>query len=68
MRNVIIAGLLMSGLAASAPVFGQTNTDEVAQLKQRVAQLEKQIQELATVVEPIRAQQAMEKRRQVLRA
>lgn len=68
MRNVIFAGLLISGLAASAPVLAQTNADEVAQLKQRVAQLEKQVQEISEVVAPLKEQLAADKRRQALRA
>ena len=47
MRKTIIAGILMSGIAASSPLFAQGNTEDVAQLKQRVAQLEKQVQEIA---------------------
>jgi hypothetical protein len=67
MRNLIIAGILMSGMAASSPLFAQTSGDEVAQLKQRVAQLEKQVQEISQVLEPLKAQQAAESRRKAFR-
>ena len=33
MRNLIIAGILMSGLAASSPLFAQTNADDVTQVQ-----------------------------------
>jgi hypothetical protein len=66
MRNSLIAGILMAALAASSPVCAQTNADDVAQLKQRVAQLEKQVQEMAQLLEPLKAQQAMELRRNAL--
>jgi hypothetical protein len=67
MRNTIIAGILMSGLATSSPLFAQTNADEIAQLKQRVVQLEKQVQEISQFLEPLKAQQAMDNRRKAFR-
>jgi ElaB/YqjD/DUF883 family membrane-anchored ribosome-binding protein len=67
MRNTIIVGILMSGMAASAPLFAQGNADDVAQLKQRVAQLEKQVQEISQLLEPLKAQQAADNRRKALR-
>ena len=60
MRNTIIAGILMSGMAAGSPVAAQTNVDELAQLRQRVTQLEKQVQQISQILEPLKAQQAME--------
>jgi len=57
----------MSGIAASSPLFAQGNADDVAQLKQRVAQLEKQIQEISQLLEPLKAQQAADNRRKALR-
>jgi DNA repair exonuclease SbcCD ATPase subunit len=66
MRNLIIAGILMSGMAASSPLFAQTS-GEVAQLKERVAQLEKQVQEISQILEPLKAQQAAENRRKAFR-
>ena len=68
MRNTIIAGILMFAVAVSAPVFAQTNADELAQLRERVAQLEKQVQEISELLEPIKAQRAVDKRRKVFRA
>ena len=67
MRNTIIAGILMSGIAASSPLFAQASADEVAQLKQRVAQLEKQVQEISQLLEPVKAQQTADNRRKALR-
>jgi hypothetical protein len=68
MRNTIIAGILMSAVAASSPVFAQTQAEELAQLRERVAQLEKQVQEISELIEPLKAQQAVEKRRKAFRA
>src|SRR5260221_2550411 len=67
MRNKIIAGILMTGIAASLPLFAQDNAAAVAQLKQRVARLEKQVQEIAQLLEPVKAQQAADSRRTALR-
>jgi hypothetical protein len=67
MRNTIMVGILLSGIAASSPLFAQGNADEVAQLKQRVAQLEKQVQEISQLLAPVKAQQAADNRRKALR-
>src|SRR5438876_11216124 len=66
MRKTIIAGILISTLAASAPLFAQTN--DVAALAERVAQLEKQVREMSQLLEPLKAQQAVDARRKALRA
>ena len=66
MRNTIIAGILMSGMAASSHLFAQTNANDVAQLTQRVVQLEKQVQEISQLLEPIKAQQVIDNRRKAL--
>jgi len=68
MRKIIIAGILASGMVVSPPIFAQTNADEVAQLKERVAQLEKQVQEMSQLLAPLKAQQARDQRRRTLRA
>ena len=67
MRNTIIAGILIWTAAAGSPLFAQTDTNDLAQLKQRVAQLEKQVQEISQLVEPLKAQLAIDTRRKVLR-
>lgn len=67
MRKTILAGILMSAVAASSPLFAQTNANDVAQLTQRVAQLEKQVQEISQLVAPLKAQQAVDSRRKALR-
>jgi hypothetical protein len=67
MRNTIITGILMSGMAASSLLFAQGNADDVAQLKQRVTQLEKQVQEITQLLEPLKAKQAADNRRKALR-
>ena len=65
MRNSIIAGILL--LASATPLLAQTNNDDLAQLKQRVTLLEKQVQDMSQLLEPVRAQQEAEKRRQAAR-
>jgi hypothetical protein len=67
MRNSILTVVLLSALAANTSLFAQANADDVTQLKRRVAQLEKQVQELSRLVEPLKAQQAAENRRKALR-
>jgi hypothetical protein len=67
MRNVIMAGILISGIVAGRPSFAQSSSDEIARLTQRVAQLEKQVQEMSQLLEPLKAQQAAESRRKGLR-
>lgn len=67
MRNLIIAGLLVSGMAAGSPSLAQTSAEEVAQLKQRVTQLERQVEEISQWLQPLKAQQAAEDRRKALR-
>jgi hypothetical protein len=67
MRNSFIAGIMISGMAASVPVFAQTNADDVAQLTQRVFQLEKQVREMSQLLEPLKAQQAIDNRRKTFR-
>src|ERR1039457_495535 len=67
MRNTIMAGILMLGMAAGWPVAAQTNVEEFAQLRQRVTQLEQQVQQISQILEPIKAQQALENRRKALR-
>lgn|ERR1019366_5327850 len=67
MRNSMMVGILILAVAASSPLSAQTNADDVAQLKQRVAQLENQVQEISKLLEPIKAQQARDSRRKALR-
>ena len=67
MRNAVLAGILMSGMVTGLPLLAQNNADELAQLRQRVAQLEKQVQELTRLVEPLKAQQGIESRRKTFR-
>jgi len=63
MRKIIVAGILMSTLVAAGPLFAQTNTDDIAALNQRIARLEKQVEEMSHVLEPLKAQQAVDARR-----
>jgi hypothetical protein len=67
MRSLIIAGILMSGMAASSPVYARANADDMAQLKERVTQLEKQVQEMSRILEPLKGQQSADARRKALR-
>jgi hypothetical protein len=54
-------------MIAGLPLRAQVNTDELAQLKRRVTQLEKQVQEMSQLLEPLKAQQAAETRRKSFR-
>jgi len=67
MRNSMMAGMLICAITTGWPLLAQTNAVDVAQLKQRVTQLEKQVQEMSSLLEPLKAQQAVENRRQMLR-
>jgi hypothetical protein len=67
MRNAIVAGILMSGMAVGSPLFAQAGADDVAQLKQKVLQLEQRIQQIEQLVGPLKAQQASENRRKAFR-
>lgn len=67
MRNVIIVGMLLSGMLAGVSALAQAGGDETAQLKQRVEQLEKQVQEITQIIEPLKAQLAAENRRKSFR-
>jgi hypothetical protein len=67
MRNSIITVVLLSALAANSSLFAQANADDFAQLKRRVSDLEKQLQEISRLVEPLKAQQAADNRRKALR-
>jgi len=67
MRNHIIAGMLILGMVTFSPLLAQTSTDELAQLKQRVIQLEKQVQEMSQILKPLKAQQTAEGRRKAFR-
>jgi hypothetical protein len=67
MRKIIIAGILSSALALAAPLSAQTTPNDTAALAERVARLEKQVEEMSRLLEPMKAQQAAEVRRQKLR-
>lgn len=66
MRYTMMAGIFLA-LAAGTSLFAQADTNELAQLNQRVGRLEKQVQELSQFVAPLKAQQAADSRRQALR-
>jgi len=59
MRNTLVALILLVFVVAPWPLAAQTNTDEVAQLKQRVARLEQQVQDISRFLEPLKGQQAI---------
>ena len=69
MRNSILIGIFVLSVAAGSPLlFAQSSgVNEIELLKQRVARLEKQVQEISRLVEPLKAQQTADNRRQVLR-
>jgi hypothetical protein len=67
-RTLIFSTILAQALSASTPARAQTNADEIARLNLRVAQLEKQVQEISSFLEPLRGQQAtIASRRQALK-
>jgi len=67
MNKSFVTGILILTASAGTPLFAQNQNDEVAQLKQRVAQLEKQVQEMSQLLEPLKAQHAVDNRRKSLR-
>lgn len=67
MLKTTLFRIVLSVFVAGSSLDAQTSLDELAQLKARVAQLEKQVQEMSRLLEPIRAQQGVESRRRALR-
>jgi len=67
MKRKIIWGILTLTLALGRPLLAQTSTDEVAQLKERVAALEKQVQDISQIVAPLKGQLEADNRRKELR-
>jgi len=61
----VTAALLSALIATSA--WSATNDDEVSKLKQRVLELEQRVHEMEVLVQPLKAQQAVENRRGALR-
>ena len=57
----------MTAFAGGPTVFAQATSDEVARLTRRVDELEKQIQEMSRLLEPLKVQKAADERRKVLR-
>jgi len=51
-------GLALLCLISVAPIQAETSADEITQLKQRGAQLEKQVEDMAKFLEPLKGQQA----------
>jgi hypothetical protein len=66
MRSNVIAMILLSAAALGALLFALANADKATQLTHRVAQLEQQVQEMSQILEPIKAQQAIDNRRKAL--
>ena len=67
MRYIIVAGILLWVMTSGSPTSAQNQADNVARLTQRVEQLEKQVQEMSKLLEPLKAQQAADNRRKALR-
>lgn len=57
----------MTAFAGGPTVLAQATSDEVARLTRRVDELEKQIQEMSRLLEPLKVQKAADERRKVLR-
>lgn len=67
MKKTTLIAILALAAASDAPLLAQTNLDDVAQLRERVTQLEKQVQDITQLLEPYKAQHAAEVRRKALR-
>lgn len=67
MRNRVLIVLAVFLLRAASLVSAQPPTDELSQLRERVARLEKQVQEMSKLLEPLKAQRATETRQRALR-
>lgn len=67
MRTTIVQGVLICLLSSAFGSLAQNGSAEIEKLKQRVTQLEAQVQQMSQLLEPIRAQQAGEARRKALR-
>lgn len=67
MRNRLFAAVVIWALTGSPVLFAQPAPDELSQLKERVVRLEQQVQEMARLLEPLKAQQAQDSHRKFLR-
>lgn len=67
MKLNVRAEILMFTLLGGLTALGQPNAPEFAQLARKVEQLEKQVQEIQKLLEPLRAQQTADARRRTLR-
>src|SRR5579863_8725955 len=65
MKNLVIAGVMIA-TAAMLSSCASTKSDDVAQLNQRIDQLQKQVQEMSQVIEPLKDQQLRDNRRATL--
>lgn len=68
MRKTMLAGFTVLALMGILSALAEQPADELGQLRERVARLEKQVQEMARVLEPLKAQQAAESHRRAWRA
>ena len=66
-RKLILAGILLCTAQCGSHLLAQASIDDVTELKRRVAQLEKQVQELSRVIEPLRTRQSAEARQKARR-
>lgn len=66
MRSNTIIMILLSAVVVGTLLFALANADRAAQLTRRIAELEKQVQEMSQLLEPIEAQQAIDNRRKAL--
>ena len=65
MKNLMFAGVI-TVMATMLCSCANQKSNDVAQLNQRIDQLEKQVQEMSQVVEPLKAQQIRDNRRAAL--
>ncbi len=67
MQNSLFAAVVIWALTGGPGLFAQPAPDELGQLRERVARLEQQVQEMARLLEPLKAQQTQGSHRKVLR-
>jgi tetratricopeptide (TPR) repeat protein len=67
MRHRLFAEVVIWALTGGPVLFAQPAPDELAQLRERVVRLEQQVQEMARLLEPLKAQQTQDSHRKFLR-
>jgi regulator of replication initiation timing len=53
----VILSIVVLTLVSGSTLFAQTNSDEIVKLKERVAELEKKVEDISRFLEPLKGQQ-----------